>query len=74
MPPAVQDDGLLLPAAQTNDAFVFTAIAMAESGGNSNLMPHTARTAWVFFRSTLSLTNTTRTPLQMTFTIQPDQQ
>ena len=36
--PAVQDDGLLLPAVQTDDAFVFTAIALAESGGNSS--PH----------------------------------
>ncbi len=36
--PAVQDDGLLLPAVQTDDAFVFTAIALAESGGNSE--PH----------------------------------
>ena len=38
--PAVQDDGLLLPAVQTDDAAVFTAIAMAESGGNSDAAPH----------------------------------
>ena len=39
--PAVKDDGLLLPAVQTNDAFVFTAIALAESGGNSEAhAPH----------------------------------
>ena len=29
------DDGLLLPAVQTDDAVTFTAIAMAESGGNT---------------------------------------
>ena len=48
LPPAVQDDGLLLPAVQDNglllpavqdDAVTFTAIAMAESGGNAE--PHT---------------------------------
>ena len=36
--PAVQDHGLLLPAVQTDEAVTFTAIALAESGGNPDAM------------------------------------
>ena len=34
-PKVHMDDGLLLPAVQTDDAVTWTAIAMAESGGNT---------------------------------------
>jgi hypothetical protein len=36
--PAVRDHGLLLPAVQTDEAVTFTAIALAESGGNPDAM------------------------------------